>query len=298
VNAVVAAHAWRFTHFVPSRAKTPNPETLGIADRARILLTGVVVPRPTITRQPADLGLVARTDKRAGIATWTIDGAGRGTVLLFHGYGGVKSDLLEEARVFHDDGWSAVLVDFPGSGDSDGGATTLGWTEADVVADEIRSHSGHGPLVIFAKSMGSAATLRAAGALGVTAEAFVLENPYDRLVTTVGHRFEAMGLPPRPCSDLLVLWGSVEMGFDAFSLNPVEYARHVAVPTLLLAGERDPRVHLDEIHAIADALAGPHDLTVFPGAGHVGLFRADPDRWRTAVRAFVDRWAPRPEGPE
>ena len=291
-NAIVAAHAWRFTHFVDAGTKTANPEELTLADRLQVVLTGVVVPRPTVRRQPEDVGLTARHVQQATVSTWVIDGDGRGTALLFHGYGGVKSDLLDEARVLHDAGWTTVLVDFPGSGGSPGSVTSLGWQEAEIVAALAGRHRKGGPLALVGKSMGSAAVLRAVGELGAEADALVLENPFDRLVTTVGHRFEALGLPGRPGADLLVFWGGLELGFDGFAMDPVAFAAHVRVPTLLLHGAEDPRVRLDEVESIGAALAGPHELVPFPQAAHVGLYGADPDRWRDAVDSFLDRWAP------
>lgn len=292
-NAVVAAHAWRFTHYAAGVERTGQPLDLGLLARAQVLLTGVVVPRPAIGRVPADIGLSARSsiDAVGGggqLATWTIPGSGVGTVLLFHGYAASRSDLLDEAGAFHAAGWTTVLADFPGSGESEGNTTTLGWTEAEVVARLAAAHHD-GRLVLFGKSMGSVAILRAVGELGTQADALVVENPYDRLTTTVEHRFEAMGLPGQPGASLLVFWGGIEMGFRGASLNPVDFARHVTVPTLLLHGSKDERVHLDEVESIADALAGPHDIVVFTGAGHVGLRASNPRLWDGAVMEFLSR---------
>lgn len=287
-NAIVAMHAWRFTHFAWGGTRTANPEALSLGDRVVVALTGVVVPRPGVGRRPDDVGLVAVSAVEAGVATWTVAG-GRGTVLLFHGYGGTRSDLLDEAAQLHAAGWATVMVDFPGSGESPGDTTSLGWAEADTVCALARSHREDGRLVLFGKSMGSAAILRAVGALGAPADALVLENPYDRLVTTVGHRFEAMGLPAQPGAGLLVLWGGLELGFNGFAMNPVDFAANVRTPTLLLSGADDPRVHVDEVEAIRASLEGPAELVVFPGVGHVGLWSADPARWRAAVDGFLDR---------
>jgi len=286
-NALVAAHAWRFTHYAAGVERTGQPRDLGLLDRAQVLLTGVVVPRPAIGRVPADIGLSARSSIDSGVATWTIPGSGAGTVLLFHGYAASRSDLLDEAGALHDAGWTPVLVDFPGSGASEGNTTTLGWTEAEVVARLAAAHRDDGRLVLFGKSMGSVAILRAVGELGTQADALVLENPYDRLTTTVEHRFEAMGLPGEPGASLLVFWGGVEMGFRGADLNPVEFAANVTVPTLLLSGSKDERVHMDEIQAIAEALGGPHDVVVFTGAGHVGLRAFNPGLWDRAVLGFL-----------
>ena len=77
-----------------------------------------------------------------------------------------------------------------------------------------------GRLVLFGKSMGAAAILRAVGVPRVKADRLVLENPFDRLVTTAGHRFGAMGLPAFPAANLLVFWGGVQLGLDGLAHAP------------------------------------------------------------------------------
>lgn len=292
-NGLVISQVWHFTHFVRGGERTDSPEALGLAGKLRVLLLGVRVPRPTLTASPDSLGLVAREELHDGVSTWTIDGDGRGTVALFHGYGGAKSELLHEAKVLHDAGFTTVLVDFPGSGESVGNRTTLGWEEAEVVQAVARDRQR--PLVLYGQSMGSAAILRAAGVLGVEADGLILESPFDRLVTTIGHRFEAMGLPAWPGAPLLVFWGGVLLGYDGFAHNPVDYGRRVEVPTLLLLGEDDPRVRPEEVQAIAAAMAGRAQTVLFPGAGHERLMLADPERWWREIDGFLRRSGMDPE---
>ncbi|MFZ5476763.1 MAG: alpha/beta hydrolase [Myxococcota bacterium] len=289
VNAIAAAHAWRFTHFASTGDRTASPEALSTSGRLRVALTGVVVPRPELGRTPADAGLTAASRRVAGVSTWVVGGSNRGTVLMFHGYGGTKSDLLDEASIFHELGWTAVLADFPGSGESPGDTTSLGWGEAEVVADLVTAYADDGPVILYGQSMGSAAALRAVGGLGAEATALILENPYDRLLTTVGHRFEAMGLPAQPGAALLVFWGGLLLGFDGFDMDPVDFATGIRAPTLFLTGEADPRVRPAEVAAIRAQLGGPAELELFPNAGHVGLLSADPERWRAAVASFLHR---------
>jgi hypothetical protein len=288
-NAVAFAHAWRFTHFVDGAKRTDNPERLGVVARATVLLTGVTVARPVEQDLRAQVLPDAR-DERVGDAAVWVDPAGadaRGVVLLFHGYGGSRSDLLGDAAFFHALGYGVAAVGFPGSGAAAGDSTSLGYGEADVVRDVAAHYRTGAPLVLYGKSMGSAAILRAVGVLGVRADALILENPFDRLVTTVGHRFEAMGLPAFPGAWILAFWGGVQHGFYGPGYAPVEDAVHVTVPTLLLHGAEDARVHLDEARAIDAALGGPHRLEVFPGVGHVGLRTQDPARWGAAVREWL-----------
>ncbi|MET0553147.1 MAG: alpha/beta fold hydrolase [Vicinamibacteria bacterium] len=200
----------------------------------------------------------------------------RAVAVLFHGYGGTKGDLLREARAFHEHGLAALLVDFRGGGGSGGDESSIGFHEAQDVraaAAYARALPGRPPVVVYGISMGAAAVLKAEAEAPLGAHALVLECPFDRLLTTVDHRFEERHLPAFPLSNLLVFWGGWRQGFDAFAHNPVGYARRVRTPTLLFNGSEDELVTPEEAGDIARALAGPKELVVCPGVPHASCLR-------------------------
>lgn len=218
------------------------------------------------------------------------DGA-RGVAVLFHGYGASKGDLLREARAFRDLGLDALLVDFRASGGSDGSETSIGYHEARDVQAAVayaRTLPGRPRVIAYGISMGAAAVLKAEadGALGATG--LVLECPFDRLLTTVNHRFEERSLPAFPLSPLLVFWGGWRQGFDAFAHNPVDYARRARTPALLLNGEDDTYVTREEATAIAGALDRHGRLVLCPGVGHASCLRGQAPLWRESVSVFLD----------
>lgn len=78
---------------------------------------------------------------------------------------------------------------------------------------------------------------------------------------------------------------------NGFADNPVDDATAVRCPTLLLHGDRDPRVSVAQTAEIYAAFGGPKTLVRFAEAGHESLYAADPARWDAVVRPFL---APRP----
>src|SRR6476469_3274501 len=99
LNAAAYLHARAMMRFVPSGARTAQPERLGFGAKVRTLLTGVTVPRPTNTTTPAAFGLTFTTtripDANGGLEAWVIRPSGATRwALLFHGYAGSKSELL------------------------------------------------------------------------------------------------------------------------------------------------------------------------------------------------------------
>jgi alpha-beta hydrolase superfamily lysophospholipase len=290
-------HAWAMTHFSSGGKSTIRPEEMSVLGRAAVLLTGVNLPRPANDRTPADLNLPfemhrLRTADGVELEAWYIaHGDPRATVVLFHGYGTSKSKLLDEAGAFHELRCKTLLVDFRGSGGSDGNTTTLGVYEAlDVAAacDLARRIDPAKPLILYGRSMGSVAMLRAIAHNGVRPQGAILECPFDRLLGTVEHRFTAMGLPSFPSAELLVFWGGVQHGMNGFAHNPVEYASRVECPVLLLHGQQDRRVSVAEVEAVFANLAGMKQLEIFPDVGHEACYRTRPELWIQHVSAFLD----------
>src|SRR5271156_1265585 len=184
------------TRFVTGGERTPNPENLTLVQKAGVVMTGVRIPKPSSSRTPQKLGLPFEHHHFT-----SADGTGlesgyipcphaEGLLLLFHGYSSCKGNILPEASAFHDLGYDTLLTDFRGSGGSDGSETTIGVREADDVAATVAYAHEKWPdktPILYGQSMGSAAILRAVVIHQVQPQAIIIENPFDRLTTTVGN---------------------------------------------------------------------------------------------------------------
>lgn len=298
LNVIAYNHAHAMTHFREGGPRTGNPETLSLLQKAKVLLLGISLPRPSNQSDPKSEGLAFETCHFQGkdgirLEAWHVPHPEAwGVVLLVHGYAGCKDSLLAEARAFHDLGYATVLLDCRGSGGSDGNDTTIGVYEADDVAAVARSLQEAHPeqrLILYGGSMGAVAILRAVSENGVRPGAVIAECPFDRLITTVGNRFVAMGLPAFPCAHLLVFWGGVQHGFNGFRHNPVDYARGEHCPVLSLHGEQDTRVTRAQAEAVFENLAGEKRFELFPGVGHQSCLSARPEQWKRAVAEFLSQ---------
>ena len=296
LNALAYVHARSFTSFTRGGKRTPDPQHMSLSQKLSVLVLGPVLPRPVIRETPANLGLASETHRfrtRDGLTleAWRlpVENA-KGMVLLFHGYADSKSSLLTEARVFREMGYEPVLVDFRGSGGSDGEITTIGFAEAEDVWSSV-VYCGRWPasrrLYLFGSSMGAAAVLHAAAQHELPVQGLILQAPFARMMEAVEHRFDRLHAPRFPAAPLLVFWGGFQHGFDGFRHDPVRYAERVRLPVLLMQGERDELACVSEARAIHQGLAGPKQLVLFPRASHASLFRADRRRWRQAVAGFL-----------
>lgn len=296
INFLAWRHARCMMHFGPPGRRTAQVERLDWLDRVWVLFQGPVLPRPENRQTPQDVGLNFTTDSVPGahgtrVEFWTIPAQpAHGTVLLFHGYAGAKDSLLAPARAFVQEGFRCVLVDFHGSGGSAGSDTTIGWDEAEDVAavfQFVQASTRGKPVLLYGSSMGAAAILRAVAAFGVAPSGLILECPFDRLLTTVQNRFRLLGVPSFPAAQLLVFWGGRQAGFNGFSHNPVDYARAVKCPVLLMNGDQDQRARLEDARAVFDALPDRKRMKVFAGLGHESYLAAQPEIWKAEVHTFL-----------
>lgn len=296
LNVLAFRHAGALTRFEPAQGEGPGAlEELSLAQRAQTLVGGPRLARPRNLTSPRDHGLPYTTHLLEGtsprLELWHSEPANpRGVVLLCHGYGGSKSALLPAAAEFTRLGWACVLLDFRGSGGSEGNETSLGVREADDVARAVRFARGRDAgsrLVVFGTSMGAAAVLRSVYLGHIQPEGLILEAPFNRLLATVRHRFELLGVPSFPSAELLLFWGSVRAGIDGFEHDPARYARAVRCPTLVLHGDHDARVTVPEVEEVVAALPEPRSLVLLDGVGHEPYLAARPAEWRGAVEPFL-----------
>jgi alpha-beta hydrolase superfamily lysophospholipase len=296
LNGIAWMQARAMTHYSPGGVRTPRIEDMTALEKGWAIIAGVNVPRPANSHTPANAGLAYETrriDAGGGeqLEAWYVRAAEpAGMVLMFPGYAESKESLLGAAVALHGLHYDTLLLDFRGEGGSSGQDTTLGVREGTDVAVALRyaqrTWPGR-PFVLYGVSMGAAAVLRAVAREGIAPDAVILESPFDTLVSTVGNRLHSMGLPAFPSAQLLVLWGSVQQGFDGFDHNPVDYARSVKCPALVLHGELDPRATPEQAQAVFGNLGGPKEFVSFAGAKHESLVARDPAFWKARVAGFV-----------
>lgn len=279
LNGMGYASAYMMTHY-----KSSEKFSLG-------------VPRSQNYNNPQDFNLEYTNHKillpeKQWLDSWLIksETKSQGVAILFHGKDNNKSSLLDAAKIFHNLNYDTLLVDFRGAGKSSGNITTVGAEEAkDVMAafNYLEQLNLEKPVVLYGISMGSAAILRAISKHNIQPDSIILELPFTSLLSAVKTRLRNSHLPPSPMGELIVFWGSIQHGFNGFKHQPLEDAKVVKCPTLVLAGERDLTVTIAEIEILSRNLNVPKSMVVFPQAGHEILARSQQELWTKIVKNFL-----------
>jgi fermentation-respiration switch protein FrsA (DUF1100 family) len=259
--------------------------------------------RYPISGSPADHGLAYEpvTFSSADgllLAGWFVLAGGEqgngAAIILCHGFGGTREEMLPEATILARHGYSSLLFDFRGHGESKGNQVTLGHDEVQDVQGGVvylltRSEVDPNRIGILGHSMGGATVIRAA-AQTPEIHAVVTEGAYASLADTIANDFTTFtGLPRFPFAPLAVTLGEWQTGLDIERVQPVDdIARISPRPVLLIHGLADAAIPPENGRRLYQAAGEPKSLWQPEGVGHVTAVRHQPDEFEKRVIAFFD----------
>ena len=156
-----------------------------------------------------------------------------------------------------------------------------------MTVDYLKQRFPNERLILLGESMGAVAIMKAMSEKPLAADQLILHCPFGYMKKTTEKRFEAMGLPSFALADILLAYGGLLNGFNAFQHNPVDYAKTIQAPTLLLWGAKDARVTRAETAAIFSNLQGEKKLNTFEHSGHENYLIKHREEWRQSIKAFI-----------
>jgi uncharacterized protein len=290
-NIIAFNHAYRFTHFASAGTETGKEEQLSFGQKIGVLFTGVTKVKSQVERVPANAYLSFSIGTNDTLRGWIVQVPNaKGIAIMGHGYGANKGTLVDEAAALNKLGYTAVLFDFHGHGESSGYTTTVGYKEAEDAAkvfEFVKTNHPGTKIYLYGVSMGAVAMLRAAGDLHIPADGLILECPYGSMLSAAQNRFRIMGVPSFPSAQLLVFWGGVHNGFWAFNNNSYDFAEGIKIPTLIVYGKHDERAKEKENLKIYDHLKGRKQIVSF-NAGHESYYCSDTTLWKSTMASFLD----------
>jgi pimeloyl-ACP methyl ester carboxylesterase len=258
------------------------------------------VPRPEVgSATPADAGLSYEevsfpTEDGVTLSGWLLPSRTGASVVLLHGAGSTRSNVLDHAVVLARHGYGVLLFDARGHGRSGGRAMDFGWFgDLDVAAavSFLGQQPGFDPdrIAAVGLSMGGEEAVGASASTGAI-RAVVAEGATNRVAGDKAWLSDHFGIRG-------ALSESVERLTSAFadlltSAGP-PVTLHDAVraaaprPVLLIAAGDVP----DEARAdrfIQSASPDTVELWVVPDTGHVGALRTHPTEWEARVVDFLD----------
>jgi len=275
---------------------------LGVLWLAHERALWLVRPERTLPRRtPDDVGITAWRDVSFAsedglmLSGWYAATENGATVILVHGLGGNRSEMLDDAALLVAEGYGVLLFDLRNSGASEGDLTTLGYLEVFDVGGALafvlaQPESDAERVGLLGHSMGGVTAILAA-ARYPRIGAVVAESAYTSVRDNVSESVEALtGLPAFPFAPFVVWFGEREAGLDISQVSPIDVIGTISPrPILLVHGELDQAISVENVWRLYAAAGEPKELYVIPNAGHGGFPEAQPEEYARRVVGFFDR---------
>jgi alpha-beta hydrolase superfamily lysophospholipase len=263
----------------------------------RIALAAVAPAHFVVGPPPANFPCEAiQLESRSGakIAGWHAPVEhSRGVVVLLHPIRGSRLAMIERARLFRTAGYSVVLIDLCGHGESGGDKITLGHSERHDARSAVEFARARHPgeaIVVVGWSLGGAAALLASP-LGI--HALILEEVYPTIAEALTNRTRMRVGPFAPLATAILLSQlEPQLGVAADELRPIDKLADAECPVLLLAGGEDLHTTREQTQRMFERTLNPRECVVFEGAEHVDLLQFDPERYRRVTLDFLEQHLP------
>jgi dipeptidyl aminopeptidase/acylaminoacyl peptidase len=230
------------------------------------------------------VAIAARDGVRLRAWNYTPDTPNGKAVILLHGIGSNRQDMVALGNLFLKNGYSALEPDLRGHGES-GGLATYGVLEAgDTHAwvDWLEKTQRPSGIYGFGASLGAAVLLESLKGES-RFHAVVAESAYSDFPSIARERIRRM-LPggtkwiAGPVVESGMAWARWHDGIDLRKASPAAAIRLTSTPILLIHGLADNRTSSDNSNRLAAANPAIR-LWLVPGSGHA-------DAWKTSRMDF------------
>jgi pimeloyl-ACP methyl ester carboxylesterase len=250
------------------------------------------LPRKPVT-DPPDWGRIIDTKIPAidggGLEVWRIEPAGpsRGLVVLAHGWGRNRDRMVSRARIFARWGFTTVIH----SARDHGGSSRRRFMNAFKFAEDIEAVVKwlNQPVILYGHSAGSAGAIIAASRNPGRIRVLFLEAGYaytrEALLSLYRWVNPFFGICFGP---MILFWMNLFYGNKLDSVSPARLASGIAVPVMLIHGQKDRRFPLEFALKLKRSFSpGQVELYVAEGAGHSDSSRTP--GYEEAIKSFLDR---------
>ena len=242
-------------------------------------------PSRVISRTPGDIGIpfddvFFTTADGVRLNGWFIPQAdARTTFLWFHGNAGNISDRLLNIKLLHERIPSHIFIfDYRGFGRSDGRASEDGtYLDGEAAIRYVLGRTENEPnnIVLFGRSLGAA--VAAEMATRFYSRGLILESPFVSIAEMARAIFPSITITPL-----------LQTRYDV-----IEKVRRVKIPLLVLHGDADEVVPLEQGKRVFDAaLPANKTFHAIVGANHNDTFIVGGETYFEVLRKFIDALGP------
>lgn len=212
-------------------------------------------------------------------------------ILLMHGVHSNRLQMLNRAEILHDAGYSVLLFDFQGHGESIGKKITFGYLEAlDAEAgyEYLRRRVGQEKIGVIGVSLGGAAAVL--GDVKYKADAIILESVYPSIEKAIENRLRVkIGSLGTYLLPILTTQLKIQLGIAPKELQPISQIDKVKGALFVIGGAKDKRTTKSETISLYSKAKTKRELWVVEGASHIDFDRYVPKEYTKKILDFFNK---------
>lgn len=222
----------------------------------------------TLGGRPVESVEFAATDGHR-VSGWYVAQDSDKAVIFTHGIGADRRQNNRNAEFFLERGYATLLIDLRSHGKSAPVTTSVGYFERHDVMGALNFLKEKGYKHIGASGVSLGAATIAFSFIEKPELSFVvLESSYDTIDHALDNRVKMVGAPVWLVYPFR-LFSPMFVGAGPEQIRPLDWMDEIAVPTLILAGDAERELKVEETQSLYDACgAEVKELHFFKGARH------------------------------
>lgn len=238
------------------------------------------------------------TESGATVKGWAVrSDQNFATIVLLHPLRGSRLTMLSRASLLHRHGYSVVMIDLQGHGESPGDAITMGHEErhsASAAVQYAKESANGRPVIVVGMSLGGASFLLSQQ---TEVDGVILESVYPTITEAIHDRITSkMGSQLASVLGPILLWQmELRLQLSRDDLEPIDQLSKLTCPVLMMSGSNDLHTTQPETQRMFDALKPraieeqQHELWFVNQAAHVDLYDFAAQEYEARVLSFLER---------
>lgn len=246
-----------------------------------------------LMQQPREWQITSQDGLQLRASFIANDQPGNRVVILAHGLGHSREQMIPWARVFQDWGYSVLMPDARAHGESAGTTIGYGWLDRhdyqQWIDKLIDARGTDVQIVLMGISMGAATVLATAGEdLPSNVKAVIADSGYASIAAEARYRLtHKYHVPSQPTMAVADQYSRVDASYRLSDGDIAEQIRHTQLPILLIQGANDQTVPIENLDILYQAAAGPKQRYRHPNAAHIATRAADPAKYDHVMAEFL-----------
>ncbi len=210
-------------------------------------------------------------------------------VVLLHGHGSLRTQMLARARLLHDNGYAVLLYDARGHGESDGRLVSFGWFETRDLLGALNwlRTRGFTEFGCIGASQGGATIALAASQLK-DVRWVVLESVYPTLKNAIDRRFRyTIRIPGWLAGIVMIPLAEWRLGVSVDDIAPAKHIGEIHCRVLVMNGDKDNYTQPVDARELFAHTREPRSFWLVPGAAHVDLYGFAKQDYERHLLSFI-----------